>query len=644
MKNSALIFLLLLFFMLSCKKERTPFSKNNEGFVIIHEIEIVDYNRRIQNYFSQNSKSKLLSFLDLMEKKSHQKRILKFYNKAYLFLLENEIDSSYKYVFKANAILKDSDPFKVLTLAFLSRLSFKRGNLEYSYDYALRSYKLSKQFSYNIQILGYRCYIASCLDNHKLNEAHKKILDCAKILKKPNVLNENLASYYTLLSKFHKLEANDFLEKKDSVNEKKELYKSYKFIQKALLYCSTYPMQKIEILGHKAYLEDKLEQKAKAKETSKESYELNKSKNFINPTVSIHYAKYLILNREYSKANSILNEIFALIKSNDFATKKYFYSTLYDLEYNRQHYKDAAEAAQLVTKNSNLLINDNVKYAIAEVDAKLKIKEILNEKRINEEISKKNKQILHFFILFLIVIILFVFFLYLSFKKRKENELIITEINLKNRLFTAQLNPHFIFNTLALIHVLIATEKNNLASTYIKKFSHLLRKILENSESNLISLADELATLKNYLEIQQLRFDNPFNFSIDIDKNINTEELMIPPMLLQPFVENSIVHGFDETVKNGQLQITIMKQAKNKKHFLSIQIKDNGIGIQQDQKKKYKSMSTKLTRDRLDLLKKIYKFNAEVKIVDNASSKIQEKGVHVQLCLPLITFEKKDEL
>ncbi|MFE8436851.1 histidine kinase [Tenacibaculum sp. ZH3_bin.2] len=176
-------------------------------------------------------------------------------------------------------------------------------------------------------------------------------------------------------------------------------------------------------------------------------------------------------------------------------------------------------------------------------------------------------------------------------------------ISLEQKALQLQMNPHFIFNVLNGIKALGNSGKSVELNTTISKFATLLRGVLHNSRQEEISLAEEITTLKNYIELEQQINSNTFEYSITTNLSIEPEEILIPPMLIQPFVENSIKHGIS-FVENGK--ITISFSIKN--DLLHCEIIDNGIGVHQSKELKkvssHKSVALKVTQERIRNLSK----------------------------------------
>src|SRR5678815_823690 len=168
----------------------------------------------------------------------------------------------------------------------------------------------------------------------------------------------------------------------------------------------------------------------------------------------------------------------------------------------------------------------------------------------------------------------------------------------------AQMNPHFIFNCLASINRFILKNESKTASNYLTRFSRLMRMVLLNSQKQLISLDDELQMLELYLQMERLRFKNSFDYSITFLNTLDSDNISIPPLLLQPFCENAIWHGLMHSERPGRLNIELSLLGK----ILNCVITDNGVGREKAEEmksktaEKEKSMGLKITTERLSLL------------------------------------------
>lgn len=181
------------------------------------------------------------------------------------------------------------------------------------------------------------------------------------------------------------------------------------------------------------------------------------------------------------------------------------------------------------------------------------------------------------------------------------------QIDLEQRLLRAQMNPHFIFNSLCAIQDLIITDKPQKANAFLTKIARLMRNILENTREEYISLDKEIETLKLYMDVQQLRFENGFSYGIEVDKAIDPENVSVPPMLAQPCVENSIEHGLLPGRKDGRINI----RYSLREGLMMLEVTDNGVGrdkaAEHKPLMKKESISTRLTEKRLEHFRKILK-------------------------------------
>ena len=204
-------------------------------------------------------------------------------------------------------------------------------------------------------------------------------------------------------------------------------------------------------------------------------------------------------------------------------------------------------------------------------------------------------------------------------KLNKKNQQKVDSLKVENHLLTLeqkalqlQMNPHFIFNVLNGIKALGNSGKPKELNKTISQFSILLRSVLNNSRLEEISLQDEIETLKNYLELEQKMNSKSFDFSIEtLLNNIDSEEILIPPMLLQPFVENCIKHAFQPNTKDPKIKILF----EVKHSFLHFTIEDNGIGYHRSKKEKVKtnhqSVALEVTKERIQHLSKYNSFSIE---------------------------------
>jgi putative methionine-R-sulfoxide reductase with GAF domain len=200
----------------------------------------------------------------------------------------------------------------------------------------------------------------------------------------------------------------------------------------------------------------------------------------------------------------------------------------------------------------------------------------------------------------------------------------------------AQMNPHFIFNSLNSINWYILKSKPAQASLYLTKFSKLVRLILDNSKKLSIPLNEELEAMRLYLDLESMRFDDVFEYEIQTDDAIDLEEAVVPPLILQPFVENAIWHGLMHKKEKGHLMIQIYRENDQ----LKCVVQDDGVGRHASQRLKpeqavhHQSKGIKLTTDRINLLGKTYLKEDMVRIIDLVDSESRPLGTRVEVSLP----------
>ncbi len=329
-----------------------------------------------------------------------------------------------------------------------------------------------------------------------------------------------------------------------------------------------------------------------------------------------------IENKEYALAKKYLDSSKAIIEPNSFKEYVQFYNELLF----RYNYRTKNDESILIDEYYSLIENSNKEYE-RKINEKLTALEFSNEQE-QQAIIEKNKaetKTLQFIALSSILgaLVLFGYFIFrqrrLNFEKQN--------LQIQQRLLRSQMNPHFIFNTLSVIQNQIKENKEN-ANTYLLKFSRLLRLILENSLHNYVLIEDELESLRQYLDLQLLRFPNKFKYAINL---VNFEEhdlLYIPPMLIQPFIENSIEHGFSGISTKGEISITL----KLENNMLLCHIEDNGKGINDHQMRHKTSVSIGLISK---FIRKVT--NQKLYIINKKEHNPNNRGVLVKFLIPIKT-------
>jgi len=208
---------------------------------------------------------------------------------------------------------------------------------------------------------------------------------------------------------------------------------------------------------------------------------------------------------------------------------------------------------------------------------------------------------------------------------------------LKISALQSQMNPHFIFNSLNSIKLYIIKNNKEKAVYYLNKFSKLIRKILSASREKVVSLQEELDTVELYVNIENIRFKNEINFSLSVEDNLNLATVKIPPLILQPFIENAIWHGLSS--KKGS-KVLIVEVLKKDKYFLEITIIDNGIGrkksneIKESKMHKKASLGLKLTEERLSNFSSSLSNKHQITLIDLKHNG-EPVGTKVVILLPI---------
>jgi Histidine kinase len=236
--------------------------------------------------------------------------------------------------------------------------------------------------------------------------------------------------------------------------------------------------------------------------------------------------------------------------------------------------------------------------------------------------------------------ILFLFALALRDRQIVTEKIRLEEQATANELkaLRSQMNPHFIFNALNSIKSFTLNNDAESANFYLTKFSKLIRQVLDNSRNERISLKNELETLTLYLDMEKLRVGDKFDYEIVVDEDVETDFVEIPPLLVQPYVENAIWHGLMHKEEKGLVKITV--EAHNLA-TLRITITDNGIGRQKSTEIKsktgssHKSFGLKITQERLDVIKKLYNINATVSFEDLKNQQNEAIGTKVLIKIPI---------
>ncbi|QXP60177.1 histidine kinase [Olleya sp. HaHaR_3_96] len=274
--------------------------------------------------------------------------------------------------------------------------------------------------------------------------------------------------------------------------------------------------------------------------------------------------------------------------------------------------KKEQEISQAARFNKSITEKQN-RITTLETDRKLTLSQV----ELSEEKNKRQELIIYSLIggLFLLALTAYLMYKYIKQQKLANNLLALKSLR-------SQMNPHFIFNALNSVNSFIATNDERTANKYLSDFSKLMRAVLENSEEDFIPLQKEIELIELYTKLEHFRFKDKFEYTIDVDKTIDIEAYQIPPMLLQPYIENAVWHGLRYKTDMGVLHISIIKKQKG---VIAITIADNGIGrkksksLKTENQQKHNSKGLGNIKKRVSILNQMYKDKVDVLIDDNGT-------------------------
>lgn len=326
-----------------------------------------------------------------------------------------------------------------------------------------------------------------------------------------------------------------------------------------------------------------------------------------------------------------------LYKTNNDFKNSYNYLVKY------QQLKDSVYNSETQNKLVDLQNRSQVEMKEAEIallsrDKQLKILEI---KQKEDEIYRQHA-LKYWIIAVSVFVVTILIFVYVYSRNKSSKNKYILEQNLNTymqKALSQQMNPHFIFNTLNSIQYFLLNNDKLSSNKYLTKFAKLMRITLDNSQSETIPLTKEIELLNLYVELEQLRFDNKFSFEIINNVKLDNELISIPPLIIQPFIENAIWHGImhRKDVTGGKLKIYFDVENEN----LKCTVEDNGIGrkkaneLKKQNKPEHISLGTQITESRIDLINKLHKSKLKIDYIDLCDNNSNPIGTKVEITFPL---------
>lgn len=479
---------------------------------------------------------------------------------------------------------------------------------------------------------------------------YKNLEDCQNMIRFSTLLEENLQHLKTLQNSYvWKMLGQVYISCNQDTNKAISYYfkSSEKYLtngEKRLYHNSIIDIANIYLDMGK--LDSALNLVLQVKpEISGDIYQLNQI-HFIQGEIFLRKGNYEKSKKEFFKILELEKDVFRLSKA---------YEKLSVIFEKQKNYKQAYKYQKLFHVQTDSVLKMDQLNKLNAITTKYEAKQkedqiVLLEKedrfktaKIQEE--KKQKVLI---IIIFILVIASLLFAYQRFKSKQVLALQKTKmehlnvslnqekviLDTQQKLLLAQLNPHFIFNSISSIESYYIKNGINEGNEYLTRFALLMRLVLENSRKQFISISDEVHMIEAYLFLEQKRFKNKFEFLINIDKDINLS-WKIPCMFIQPFVENSIIHGLATIAKDGLVKISMSMKDHS---LVEIIIQDNGIGFHSKKEltgKMYPSQSMNIIKDRLSILKEKVNKNAYL----NISVGTDYKGTIVKLILPYEKIE-----
>lgn len=378
-----------------------------------------------------------------------------------------------------------------------------------------------------------------------------------------------------------------------------------------------------------------------ASEFLDKSFNLRKLRGVYHELLGVYHEKYEIAlcKEDYINAKHLIGTMKDLAEINsdpEWLSDVYVaYTNLYkaigdyrlafDSYEQHLHLNDSIQKAMNETKYNELMIKYDLNYNRQEMEL------MTQETKIQRlELDKKNAWLVAMVVIMLLGIITIVVSFRIN-KLKAEHKL----MSLDQKVLLSQMNPHFLFNALTAVQCLVLEDEKDKANLYLAELGNLVRSILEDSRKEAISLRQELSILDKYIGLQKLRFDFPLEFRFDIGEDIDLDELKIPPMLTQPFIENSLVHANLQEVAKPEILIKLKLVDNN---FVEFSIQDNGIGIEEGKKqslmKEKESLAMQIANDRIQIYNFKSKYRMKLDIVDLKHIDNNSQGTLARFTIP----------
>ncbi len=329
-----------------------------------------------------------------------------------------------------------------------------------------------------------------------------------------------------------------------------------------------------------------------------------------------------------AKANIQFEEI------NNYSTEKLkTLQLLYELNFKLKNYNEAYFWNDSLRKVESQLRDEDIRQSLEELETRYETEK--KEQQIDlltTENKLKNQRINAGIIVVATLVLIILLIIYILSIRKKQA--LLKQNDLQQQVLRTQMNPHFIFNVLGSIQNYMLQNDTRKASNFLSQFASLTRATLNNSAAETISLTDEITMLKNYIELEKMRKTDTFNYEIIFDDDLETDFIQIPPMMIQPFIENAIKHGFKNIDYKGFLRL----QISDKTDCIEFIIEDNGRGILKTEKAKdgHQSMAMNIFEKRRKLIQQRYKKKFKFQMQNLREISMEKTGIRITIDIPII--------
>lgn len=548
-----------------------------------------------------------------------------FSNLGYLFNNYGNYDSSFFYFGKALSSGTLAEDSLIISVAYtgLGINARELGQIDKSLEMYLRALSISESREDTVGMLTAKMNLLNFYRDHRPDLfLESELLEVIKMAKLIGQVQHEVSAYEYL--GYLKSDGEELEEAFRFINKGLELNKSLKDNNR-----------QISLLGALSYAHRKSGSYREAIKFSNEAIDYAISSDFTEYLPSLYSDNVLnyISLKEYK--NAIVDGEKAVKIGEASESVDLYYKILPDIAfaYNElRQYSKAYKTQLLYSQLSEKIINSEKTEQLAEMQTKFEtekketeIASLSQQASIQAlEIRQKNQAI----IIGVVVVLLALVALYFFYKQR-ETKKQQSQTELEQRFLRSQLNPHFISNALVAVQSFMLKNDSESAALYLTKFSKLMREILENSRKEFIPVEEEINMLKNFLDIHKLRLGS-FDYSIELDHTIDPESDTMPPMFVQPFVENAVEHGIGDLKEGGRIDLKFRKEGD----YISIGVIDNGKGLQKNENVDSTSLSTTIIQERMALFNRSLERKIQLMIADLKGEDGKVNGTQVQLKVP----------